>query len=80
MLTKRTVFNIIDEKMLAGKTTKEKRCNSWPRGIQNSTVQELIYSHHQVLHLALHADCPREREKKTKTEKRTTNIDKQINK
>ena len=39
--------------MLAGKTTKEKRCNSRPRGIQNSTVQELIYLHHQELDLAV---------------------------
>lgn len=70
MLTKRTVFNIIDEKMLTGKTTKEKRSNSGPRGIQNSTVQELIYSHHQVLHLALHTDCPREREKKNENRKK----------
>ena len=66
MLTKRTVFNIIDEKMLAGKTTKEKRCKSRPRGIQNSTVQELIYWHHQELDLALQTVHVREKKRKQK--------------
>ena len=57
-------------KNVSGKENEGKNCNSQPRGIQNSTIQELICSHHQARTAFGTADCSREKKKNENSRKK----------